>query len=174
MILIRLAKEKLAEKDISWKEVYTDKTLFLKEMYDDIVGPGSYFRFEGEDSASGDNYYCILGPAKIHKPKAKFFAGVRKLPATFSAGGKYFDSLDSAASYAKETWGVPTPIHLRPYTAVKLHGISQKADQWKERKEMVEEKKEESKEETKEISTANAHPILKSFNLANYLRRKAS
>ena len=51
------AKEKLAEKDISWKEDYTDKTLFLKEQFEEVVGPGSYFRFEGYDHDSGDSYY---------------------------------------------------------------------------------------------------------------------
>ena len=102
--MIHIAKEKLVEKDIDWKEAYTEKTSFLKEQFEEVVGDGSYFRFEGTDRTSGDQYYCILGPAKVHKPKAKFFAGVRKLPATFSAGGKYFDSMDSAAQYAKETW----------------------------------------------------------------------
>ena len=134
-----VARAKLVEKDIDWREVYTDKTLFLKEQFEDVVGPGSYFRFEGEDPASGDRYYCIVGPARIHKPRAQFFAGVRKLPATYSAGGKYFDSMDRAASYAKETWGVPTPKSLRPYTAAQLYGISSKVKAWKEKRERLEE-----------------------------------
>jgi hypothetical protein len=133
--MILLAREKLAEKDIKWKETYTDKTSFLKEQFEAVIGQGSYFRFEGEDYSSGDRYYCIIGPAKIKKPRAKFFAGVRKLPATYSAGGKYFDSMDSAAKYAKDTWGVPTPSTLRPYNSAQLHGISAKIDRWKESRE---------------------------------------
>jgi hypothetical protein len=86
--------------------VYTQKTEFLKEMFEDVIGPGSYFRFEGK-SDEGVWYYCILGPAQVHKPRAKFFAGVRRLPATYSAGGKYFDSLSAAAEYAKEHPDVP-------------------------------------------------------------------
>ena len=129
------AREKLAEKDIEWKEVYTDKTLFLKEQFEEVIGTGSYFRFEGRDHGSGDSYYCILGPAKIHKPRAKFFAGVRKLPATFSAGGKYFDSMDGAAKYARDTWGVPTPKTLKPYTSAHLFGISAKIEDWKKSRE---------------------------------------
>jgi len=125
------AKEKLVEKHISWSEKYTDKTAFLKRQFKDVVGPGSYFRFEGK-SPEGDEYYCIIGPAKVHAPRAKFFAGVRKLPATYSAGGKYFDSMDSAATYARETWGVPTPHDLKPYTSAQLYGISQKVLKWKE------------------------------------------
>jgi len=143
MKLRRLAREKLVEKDINWKQHYTDKTLFLKEQFEDVVGPGSYFRFEGEDSGSGDRYYCIIGPAKVHKPRAKFFAGVRKLPATYSAGGKYFDSMDRAARYARETWGVPTPKELKPYTSAKLYGISKKITKWKKRREKKEEKSKE-------------------------------
>ena len=133
------AKEKLAEKDISWKEDYTDKTLFLKEQFEEVIGPGSYFRFEGYDHGSGDSYYCILGPAKVRKPRAKFFAGVRKLPATYSAGGKYFDSMDGAATYARETWGVETPGSLKPYTSAHLFGIASKIDKWKKHREAAKE-----------------------------------
>ena len=139
----RIAREKLVEKDIDWKETYTDKTAFLKRQYEAVIGSGSYFRFEGEDSASGDEYYCILGPARIHKPRAKFFAGVRKLPATYSAGGKYFDSMDTAARYARDTWGVPTPKSLKPYTSAQLYGIASKIDQWKKSQEEAEEAEEE-------------------------------
>ena len=132
--LKRVAREKLSEKHINWHEVYTDKTEFLKKQFEDVIGPGSYFRLEGT-SDEGDSYYCIIGPAKVHLPRAKFFAGVRKLPATYSAGGKYFDSMDSAASYAKETWGVPTLKDLKPYTSAQLFGISEKIEKWKAEKE---------------------------------------
>jgi len=128
---IRLAREKLVEKNIDWKEAYTDKTLFLKKQFEDVVGPGSYFRFEGK-AMDGSEYYCILGPAKIHDPIAKFFAGVRKLPATYSAGGKYFDSLDTAAEYARVTWGIPRSRELRAYNATHLVGIGQRVEQWKQ------------------------------------------
>ena len=130
----KVAREKLVEKNIKWSQSYTPKTEFLKRQFEDVIGPGSYFRFEGV-SPEGDEYYCIIGPAKVHAPRAKFFAGVRKLPATYSAGGKYFDSMDGAATYAKETWGVPTPDELKPYTSAKLYGISQKISEWKENHE---------------------------------------
>jgi len=146
----RIAREKLVEKDIDWRQVYTDKTTFLKEQFHDVIGPGSYFRFEGKDMGSGNEYYCIIGPAKVHKPRAKFFAGVRKLPATFSAGGKYFDSMDGAATYARETWGVPTPKELKPYTSGNLYGIGAKIKKWKEDKEEAEENGENKKQEEKD------------------------
>jgi len=141
------ARTKLVEKDIKWGEAYTEKTQFLKDQFEDIIGPGSYFRFEGKDSQSGDEYYCILGPAGIHKPRAKFFAGVRKLPATFSAGGKYFDSLDTAATYARETWGIPTPKSLIPYTGAHLFDIAKKVEKWKKEKESSGQDVDEPKED---------------------------
>ena len=150
MRIIHLSRTKLVEKDITWKESYTDKTEFLKEQYEDIIGKGSYFRFEGKDNDSGDEYYCIIGPAKVHQPKAKWFAGVRKLPATFSAGGKYFDSMDAAAKYARETWGVRTPKTLKPYTSAALFGISKKIDEWKDKRDSQEEQEDNSVSDNKD------------------------
>jgi len=150
MKIVRVARTKLVEKDIEWAQTYTDKTTFLKEQYEDVIGSGSYFRFEGKDKGSGDEYYCIIGPAKVHQPKAKWFAGVRKLPATFSAGGKYFDSLDSAAKYARETWGVTTPKTLKPYTSAALFGISKKITEWKKKREALEEGGQDTQEDTQE------------------------
>jgi len=143
----KLSREKLVEKHIDWKEVYTQKTSFLKDMFEDVVGPGSYFRFEGT-SDDGIGYYCIIGPARVHHPRAKFFAGVRRLPATYSAGGKYFDSMSSAAQYAKETWGVSTPKSLKPYTAAQLYGISQKVEKWREANGESPDKKEDDDKES--------------------------
>lgn len=140
MKIQRTSREKLAEKNIEWEEKYTDKTLFIKEQFEDVVGQGSYYRFEGENLDNGDKYYAIVGPAKIKAPRAKFFAGVRKLPATYSAGGKYFDSLDGAATYAKETWGIDTPKSLRPYTSAQLFGIAKKVNKWKKEREEAKEK----------------------------------
>jgi hypothetical protein len=141
-----LARKKLVEKGIDWKEVYTDKTAFLKEQFEAVLGPGSYFRFEGKDHVDGDEYYVIISPARVHKPIAKFFAGVRKLPATYSAGGKYFDSMDAAAHYANETWGVPFPRTLKAYTSGELHGIASRIDEWKADREQMNQPTEEPKE----------------------------
>jgi len=161
MKIVKIAREKLVEKDIEWKQVYTDKTLFLKEQFEDVVGPGSYFRFEGKDKGSDSEYYCIIGPAKIHDPIAKFFAGVRKLPATYSAGGKYFDSLDTAAAYARDTWGVPTPNSLKPYTSAALKGIKQKVEKWKRLREENEENedKEASNQLKIEKTASDDYPV---------------
>lgn len=163
------AREKLIEKHIDWHEEYTDKTAFLKKQFEDIIGEGSYYRFEGE-SSEGDRYYCIIGPAQVHKPRAKFFAGVRKLPATYSAGGKYFDSMDRAASYAEETWGVPTPKGLKPYTSAQLHGISAKVIKWKEEHGEDHEDDKDDKEETKESKKNNTLSIKRESSMSNIRR----
>lgn len=167
------AKEKLVTKNIQWKESYTEKTEFLKEQFEAVIGAGSYFRFEGKDYGSGDEYYVIIGPAKIHNPRAKFFAGVRKLPATYSAGGKYFDSMDGAAVYARETWGVPTPGSLKPYTSASLYGIADKVEKWKKKqnhkkevnKNREDKRDRENKKEDKEEGTK-----MVSFNLKSFIK----
>jgi hypothetical protein len=178
----RFAREKLANKNIKWVEEYTDKTQFLKEQFEDVVGPGSYFRFEGKNLDNQDEYYCIIGPANIHKPRAKFFAGVRKLPATYSAGGKYFDSMDRAAEYARETWGVTVPKSMKPYTSAALFGIEKKVDDWKEKREAEDEKAEgkgsedkDSKKDKKDYKkeASNEGFSMKKFNLADRINKEA-
>ena len=126
------AKTKLAEKPISWSEVYTDRTETLKDQYEDIVGPGSYFRFEGTDADSGDDYVVIVSPAKVKSPKAMFFAGVRKLPMDYPAGGLYFSEMRKAAEYAEDTWGVTMPPSMGYYDVEDLRGIGRKVKKWRE------------------------------------------
>ena len=167
----KTAKEKLAEKNIKWVEAYTDKTQFLKDQFDATVGEGSYFRFEGVNIDTGDEYYCILSPANVHKPRAKFFAGVRKLPATYSAGGQYFDSMDRAAEYARETWGITIPDNLKPYTSAKLFGISKKIDDWKKHKEELEDTKDEEK--NKKESSKRRENMMVYNSLYNFFQKEA-
>jgi hypothetical protein len=63
--------------------------------------------------------------------------------------------MDAAASYANETWGVPTPKSLKPYTSAQLHGLSKKVKDWKKKREEEGEDskgKEKYEKETKESS----------------------
>jgi len=173
------AKEKLKEKNIKWEESYTEKTLFLKEQFEEVVGKGSYFRFEGKDYDSGGEYYVIVGPARIHAPRAKFFAGVRKLPATYPAGGQYFDSLDGAINYAHDTWGVPVPKDLKPYTSSSLHDIAKRVKKWKEDREDEDNNEEEDKVEKSSSSSefkrvsGEGESIMKNFNLKDFFKKIA-
>jgi hypothetical protein len=107
--IVVVAKTKLADRPVVWKEAYTKKTLFLKKQFHDILGPGSYFRFEGHDTDTNDDYFVIVGPAKVHSPHSQFFAGVRKLPADYPAGGQEFHDIKDAMEYASATWGVSIP-----------------------------------------------------------------
>ena len=130
--IVVLARTKLADRPVVWKEAYTRRTLFLKKQFHETLGPGSYFRFEGHDTDTDDDYFVVVGPAKVHSPKAEFFAGVRKLPADYAAGGLYFGDMKEAMEYANTTWGVQAPEDMRYYDSGDLKGISSKVKKWKE------------------------------------------
>ena len=134
----KIARVKLSERNIHWKETYTENTEKFKEMYKDIVGDGSYFRWEGKDVDSGDGYFVIVGPAKMKTPKASWFAGCRKLPSDWAAGGKYFSEIKEAMNYAHETWGVHVPSDFQwSYDASDLKNIAKKMDKWRGKRKNV-------------------------------------
>ena len=113
------------DKQIKWKEAYTDRTNYLKDQFEDVIGPKSYFRFEGEQIDGSGRWYVIVGPAGVrNEHKAKFFCGIRKLPDEFPAGGVYFDNIVDAFNYARETWGVPKPEKMIFYNKTDLVGIT--------------------------------------------------
>lgn len=133
MKIIQIARKKLADKSVSWEEVYTPDTAYFKTMYDEILGEGSYFRFEGKDSETGDWHMVVVAPAKMHDPQSKFFAGQRKLPSTYSASGEYFGDLKQALNHADNNWGVSFPSDANlSLSSRDLKGIGVKADKWRE------------------------------------------
>ena len=91
---------------------------FLKKQFHDVLGPGSYFRFKAMIQILEMNILLSLDQLKYINQRLNFFAGVRKLPADFSAGGLYFHDLKEAMEYAVDTWGFRrqvkwiTMIHL--------------------------------------------------------------
>lgn len=126
------------DKKIKWTENYTEKTDYLKNMYEDIVGPNSYWRFEGKQIDGNGEWYVVISPAGVYgEHERKFFAGIRKLPDKWPAGGKKFDSLVDAFTYAHDTWGVPKPKSLPRYSGQDLVGIGRRIDDWKEEHEDV-------------------------------------
>ena len=132
MKIKKLARRKLADKSVSWEEIYTPDTAYFKAMYDDILGEGSYFRFEGKDSETGDWHMVVVAPAKMHDPESQFFAGQRKLPSTYSASGEYFSDLKQALNHADNNWGVSFPSDANLALSSKdLKGIKEKADEWR-------------------------------------------
>jgi len=129
----KTARTKLSERNMHWEETYTERTISFKEMYKDIIGEGSYYRWEGKDVDSGDEYFVVLSPANMKKPKARWFTGCRKLPSDWAAGGKYFSEIKDAMDYAHETWGVPVPSDFQwGYDSSDLKGIADKMDDWRE------------------------------------------
>jgi hypothetical protein len=155
MKITKTSRKKLAEKSISWEECYTPDTAYFKAMYDDILGKGSYFRFEGKDSETGDWHCVTVGPAKMHDPEASFFAGQRKLPSTYSLSGEYFADLKQAMNHASSNWGITTPPDAQMGLASSsLKGLGDDCDKWRE---------ENSKEDViakfdKQITDPNSNP----------------
>ena len=99
----------IKDRGVRWKEAYSDKSLYLKKSYEEQVGPGSYFRWEGHDHTSGDDYYVVVTPGYSKKHGYHFFAALRKMPADHGASGKKFKTQGEALSYAYEHWRVPPP-----------------------------------------------------------------
>ena len=108
----------IRERGIRWVETYGDKSTHLKREMHDQIGPGSYFRWEGHDSTTGNDYYVVVSPGFSKKKGYFFFAGLRKMPADHGASGKKFSTQAEALTHAFETWGVPRPQEkpAKPYT----------------------------------------------------------
>lgn len=99
----------IKERGIHWVENYGDKSNYLKTEMEEQVGPGSYFRWEGHDSTTGNDYYVVVSPGYSPTKGYHFFAGLRKMPAENGASGKKFNNMRAALYYAYDTWRVPKP-----------------------------------------------------------------
>lgn len=117
------SSKRIKDRGIVWQEKYTKKTMAFKKKFNKHIGPGSYYRFEGHDNTTGNDYYIIVGPG-FAKTKGKlFFAGIRKLPGEFSANGEYFKTLRKAMLYAKDMWGPRFPKDFHDYTTEDLLNV---------------------------------------------------
>jgi hypothetical protein len=110
------AAKRIKDRGIVWKEKYTKKTLAMKKKFQRDIGPGSYFRFEGHDNTTGNDYYIVVGPGYSKSKGKLFFAGIRKLPGEYSPNGEYFRSFRKAMIYAKDMWGAKFPPDFKDYT----------------------------------------------------------
>jgi hypothetical protein len=111
--LKKYSAKRIKDRGIHWKEQYTKKTSALKKKFDDDLGEGSYFRWEGYDSTTGNTYYIVAGPG-YSKTKGKlFFSGIRKMPAEYSPNGEYFPTLRKAITYARDMWGIRFPKNFK-------------------------------------------------------------
>lgn len=105
----------IKERGIRWAESYSgEKSVHLKEEMDSQIGPGAYYRWEGHDPTTGNDYYVVVSPGFGKKRGYHFFAGLRKMPADHGASGKKFSTQREAMSHARETWQVPPPLDKPP------------------------------------------------------------
>jgi len=119
-------RKRIRDRGINWKEKYRKRSEPLKKRFEQQVGPGSYYRWEGRDFTTNSMYYVVVGPS-VHKNLGKvYFAGVKKIAiydftkdpdtATYSPYGEYFHNIKAALLYANERWGVPIPKNQPQYT----------------------------------------------------------
>ena len=71
----------IKDRGIHWEEKYGEKSAYHKEEYEKQVGPGSYFRWEGHDGSTSEDYYVVVTPGFSKKKGYHFFAALRKMPA---------------------------------------------------------------------------------------------
>lgn len=125
---LKKAGKPIKERGINWTETYGDKSAYLKREFEEQVGPGSYFRWEGHDYTTGTDYYVVVAPGFSKEHGYHFFAGLRKMPADHGASGKKFTTQREALSYAAEMWRVPKPTTMPPgwvgYQQVDIQGKS--------------------------------------------------
>ena len=127
----KTAAKRIKDRNIGWKEKYTERTEPLKQRYDGQIGLGSYYRWEGHDYTTNSDYYVVCSPAKTKELDDAFFAGIKKLPPiykrdvtkVYSPYGKYFNNIASALTFLNQKYGIPYPKNQVNYTDENLHGI---------------------------------------------------
>ncbi len=129
--MIKLSAKRIKDRNITWREAYSERTAPLHERYTAEVGPGSYRRWEGHDYTTNSDYYVVCSPAQTKYGEKAYFAGIKKLPPvavrdvvkTYSPYGKYFTNIASALSFLKDKYGVPWPKGQINYTSDNLQNI---------------------------------------------------
>lgn len=116
-------RKPIKDRGISWQETYREKSKTLKKRFDEEIGYGSYYRWEGHDYTTNSDYYVVVGPT-VQKSLGKcFFAGIKKLPwdwklhktKVYSPSGKYFTNIVSALSHASRKWNIQFPKNQTNY-----------------------------------------------------------
>jgi len=117
------AAKRIKDRNIEWKELYKKKSLFMKEKFDEEIGPMSYFRWEGDDPESNASYYIVVSPSITDEYGKSYFAGIRKMPDDYPPSGKYFRSIREALRYARKVWDVPVPMPLPQWSSADLANV---------------------------------------------------
>jgi hypothetical protein len=118
-------RKRIKDRGIKWEETYRERSKPLKKKFEEQVGPGSYYRWEGRDYTTNSVYYVVVGPSMQHNVGKVFFAGIKKIPLeeftkdpdtkTYSPYGEYFPTMKGALIYASQRWGTPVPRNQVPY-----------------------------------------------------------
>lgn len=129
--MIKFAAKRIKDRNITWREAYSERTAPLHKRYTEQIGPGSYRRWEGHDYTTNSDYYVVCSPAQTKYGEKAYFAGIKKLPPlavrdvvkTYSPYGKYFNNMSSALSFLKEKYGIPWPKGQVNYTTEHIQNI---------------------------------------------------
>lgn len=127
--IIKESSKRIRDRGIRWQENYHTRSASLKKKMNKILGPGSYYRWEGHDYTTNSDYFVVVGPSITKTGQKAFFAGIKKLPPkerrkkVYAPYGKYFSSIMSALTYASTKWGIPFPQNQHPYSAGDLVNI---------------------------------------------------
>ena len=121
-------RQRIRDRGIKWEPGYHERSMRLKDRFDEQIGPMAYMRWEGHDYITNSDYFVIMGPSLTGEGKKRFFAGVKKLPddpkaKIYAPSGEYFTSSVAALSYVSEKWGVPFPKGAPSYTLNNLSTI---------------------------------------------------
>ena len=121
-------RQRIRDRGIKWEPGYHERSMRLKDRFDEQLGPMAYMRWEGHDYTTNSDYFVIMGPSLTGEGKKRFFAGVKKLPddpeaKIYAPSGEYFTSSVAALSHASEKWGIPFPKGAPNYTVNELASI---------------------------------------------------
>lgn len=121
---------RIRDRGIRWKEYYGEKSFYLKKKFNKLIGPGSYYRWQGRDYATSmSDYFVVVGPSQERYGRKSFFAGIKKLPPKwkrkkiYAPDGKYFSTIASALSHVSKMWGIPYPKDQYNYSARDLQDV---------------------------------------------------
>ena len=129
--MIKTSGKRIKDRQINWKEAYSERTKPLHDRYVSEIGIGAYRRWEGHDYTTNSDYYVVASPAQTKYGQKAFFAGIKKLPPlalrettkVYSPYGKYFSNMASAISFLKDKYNVPWPKDQINYTTEHLQNI---------------------------------------------------
>ena len=126
--LLTAGRKKIKDRGIKWEESYHEKSKSLKKRFDKAIGPGAYYRWEGQDYTTNSKYYVVCGPTIQSDLGKCFFAGIKKLPndpkkKVYSPSGEYFTSMVAALSYASDKWGIKFPQDHINYTKDQIESV---------------------------------------------------